>query len=181
MDHWSRRQFVQGVSVVGLGLVAGCGRLPAQAQQASVPHIGTLFRLGERGPGADAFRRGLHEVGYEEGRNLVIEWRAHEDRRAEDLSELVAELVQLQPALLVTSGTAPALAVKQGTSTIPIVLTAIGDPVALGLVSSLAHPGGNVTGTANLAPQLSGKRLELLRDTVPGLARVAALVNGAIA
>src|SRR5262249_18309935 len=86
-----------------------------------------------------------------------------------------------QPELLVTSGTAPALAVKQGTSTIPIVMTAIGDPVALGLVSSLAHPGGNVTGTANLAPQLSGKRLELLRDTVPGLARVAALVNGAIA
>jgi putative ABC transport system substrate-binding protein len=140
-----------------------------------------LYRLGDRGPGAEAFRRGLSEVGYEEGRSISIEWRAHEGRREEDLAEVVAELVHLQPALIVTSGTAPTVAAKYGTSTIPIVMSAIGDPVALGLVSSLAHPGGNVTGTANLAPQLGGKRLQLLQDAVPGIARVAALVNGAIA
>jgi ABC-type uncharacterized transport system substrate-binding protein len=177
----SRRQFVQSAGVAGLGLLAGCGRWPRQSQPPRVPQIGVLYRLGDRGPGAEAFRRGLYEVGYEEGRSITIEWRAHEGRREEDLAKVLAELVHLQPALIVTSGTAPTLAAKYGTSTIPIVMSAIGDPVALGLVSSLAHPGGNVTGTANLAPQLSGKRLQLLQDAVPGISRAAALVNGAIA
>jgi putative ABC transport system substrate-binding protein len=142
--------------------------------------VGVLLWLGAQGPSATALLQGLREVGYVEDQNITLEWRAHQGRAAL-LPELVAELVQLPVDLIYTSGLPATVAASEATRTIPIVMTAVGDPVAVGLVASLARPGGNVTGTANLAPQLSGKRLELLRETVPGLSRVGVLVNAAIA
>ena len=179
MDHLSRRQFLQGVGVAGLALLAGCGRLPWQGQAPKPPRLGALLWLGAQGPSSTALLQGLRDLGYAEDQNLTLEWRAHQGR-ADLLPQLVAELVQLPVDVIYTSGTPAALAASEGTRTIPIVMTAVGDPVAVGLVTSLGRPGGNVTGTANLAPQLSGKRLELLKDVMPGLSRVGVLVNAAI-
>ena len=177
MDHWSRRQFVQGLGVASLALMAGCGRLPGQAQ----PPVKVL-RIGWLGPsnGPDlnfeAFRQGLREFGYVEGQNVVIEARWAEGH-AERYPALAAELVGLQPDVIVTVSTPPTEAAKQATTTIPIVFTSSGDPVGLGLVASLARPGGNITGQSNLFVALGRKRLELLKETVPSVARVAGLWN----
>jgi putative ABC transport system substrate-binding protein len=175
----SRRQLVQGAGLAGLDLLVGCGRLPRQ-QPPKPPRLGALLWLGAQGPSSSLLVQGLRELGYLESQNLTIEWRAHQGR-ADLLPQLVAELVHIPVDLIYTSGTPAALAASEATRTIPIVMTAVGDPVAVGLVASLARPGGNVTGTANLAPQLSGKRLQLLREVVPGLARAGILVNATIA
>ena len=173
----SRRAFVQGVGVASLGLVAGCGRLPWQTEApARVPHIGVLS-LGSADPSdADnaAFRQGLRDLGYSEGQNITLEWRASSSG-GNQYPELAADLVGRPVDVIVAQGTAPALAAQQAT-TIPVVI-AYGDPVRLGLVASLARPGGNVTGLASLTSLLGAKRLELLRDAVPSLARVAMLWN----
>jgi putative ABC transport system substrate-binding protein len=122
----------------------------------------------------EAFRQGLRDLGYVEGRTVLIEYRDAEGR-FERLPALAAELVALKVDVIVAGGTPHALAAQQATRTIPIVLTGAGDPVPSGLVTSLARPGGNVTGLANLRPDLVGKCLEQLKQAVPGVSHVAVL------
>jgi putative tryptophan/tyrosine transport system substrate-binding protein len=117
-------------------------------------------------------RQGLRELGYVEGKNIFIEWRHHEGK-LDRLPALAAELVRLKVDIIITAGAPAARAAKEATLTIPIVMTQIGDPVGSGFVASLARPGGNITGLSTLAPELSGKRLELLKEIVPKLSRVA--------
>jgi putative ABC transport system substrate-binding protein len=149
----------------------------AQAQQPTkVPRIGYLSATS---PSAnvgriEAFRQGLRELSYVEGKNIVIEWRST-DGKFDRLPALAAELVRLKVAVIVTSGGAPTRRAKEATSTIPIVMTNDPDPVGDGFVASLARPGGNITGLSTFAPEVSGKRLEILREVVPKLSRVAVL------
>ncbi len=155
-----------------LGVVA-----MAQAQQAKkVPRIGLLVPGSESAFSirTEAFRQGLRELGYVEGKNIAIEYRWAEGN-LDRLPALAAELVLLKVDLIFASGNA-ARAAKSATRTIPIVATSA-DPVGTGLVASLARPGGNITGLSLLSPELSGKRLELLKETVPKLSRVAVLLN----
>ncbi len=150
---------------------------PAEAQQpAKIPKIGWLVA---QAASASAFRReelqqAFREIGYIEGKNLAIEYRYGEDK-FDRLPALVDELVRLKVDVLVVSTTPAALAAKNATRTIPIVFLGVSDPVTAGLVDSLARPGENVTGVTNIAPLLAGKRLELLKETVPKLTRVAVL------
>src|SRR5438093_24905 len=149
----------------------------AQTQQPTkVPRIGYL---GAASPSAtseriEAFRRGLRELGYVEGKNIVIERRSAEGK-SDRLPALAVELVRLKVDVIVTGGSAATRPAKEATSTIPIVMAPDSDPVGNGFVASLARPGGNITGLATLAPELSGKRLELLKEVVPRLSRVAVL------
>jgi ABC-type uncharacterized transport system substrate-binding protein len=149
--------------------------LSAEAQQPTkVPRIGYLaaVSLSANSARTEAFRQGLRELGYVAGKNILIEWRSAEGK-ADRLASLAAELVRLKVNVIVTGGTIVTRAAKEATSTIPIVMTNDTDPVANGFVASLARPGGNITGLSTLAPELSGKRLELLKETVPKLSRVA--------
>ena len=148
----------------------------AEAQQvAKVPRIGYLVGSLAGDPHrTEAFRQGLRDLGYVEGGNVVIEYRDAEGK-LERLPALAAELVALKVDVIVTSGTLAALAAKQATRTLPIVFSPAGDPVTSGLVTSLARPGGNITGLSALNPELVGKRLELLKQAVPGVSRVAVL------
>jgi putative ABC transport system substrate-binding protein len=150
---------------------------PAQAQQpAKVPRIG--FQLDAPASAVtartEAFRQGLRELGYIEGKNIVIEWRSAEGK-LERRSELAAEVVSLKVDVIVSGGAAITRAVKQATATIPIVMAQDPDPVGNGFVASLARPGGNITGLATLSPEMSGKLLELLKEIVPRLSRLAVL------
>ena len=122
------------------------------------------------------FREGLRELGYQEGRNLAIEFR-WADGKYERFPALIAELIALNVDVIVTAGTPASLAVKKATSSIPLVMVAVGDPVATGLVASLARPGGNITGLTSIATEMEGKRLELLKEVVPGISHVAVLWN----
>src|SRR5712692_2138527 len=148
----------------------------AGAQQAAkVARIGFLtLDLAPNPHLAEAFRQGLRDLGYVEGRNVEIEYR-DAGGRPERLPALAAELVALKVDVILAGSTPQALAAKQATRTIPIVFTGALDPVASGLVTSLARPGGNVTGLSSIAPELVGKRLELLKQAVPGVSRVAVL------
>ena len=155
--------------------------IPVDAQQpAKVPRIGYLSRTGDSknpGPQVERFRQGLRDLGYIEGKNILVEYRYIEGK-FDSIPSLVAELVQLKVDVLVL-GPLPAIrAAKQATKTIPIVMVTTQDPVAVGFVDSLARPGGNITGLTTLQRELSGKRLELLKEAVPGISRVAALVSG---
>jgi len=151
----------------------------AQAQGPSkVPVIG---RLGASSASAEvarreAFRTGLRELGYVEGKNILIEWR-HAEGKTDRLSAFADELVRLNVNVIVTGGGNATQAVKKATSTIPIVMAQAGDPVADGFVASLARPGGNITGLSRLSPELSGKQLELLKEILPKLSRVAVFVT----
>jgi putative ABC transport system substrate-binding protein len=153
---------------------------PAHAQQtAKVRRLGVLSQGSARAhptPVFQAFRQGLRELSWLEGQNLAIEWRFSEGS-AEPLARLATELVGLPVDLIVASATAPALAAKQATGTIPIVFIQVADPVESGIVASLSRPGANVTGLSVIAADLSGKRLELLKEVLPGAARVAVLWN----
>lgn len=157
---------------------------PADAQQpAKVPRIGILLPGSPPTPPArlatlETFLQGLRDLGYVEGRNIAIEYRWAEGK-LDPLSDLAAELVRLKVDVIVTSTTPGIQAARKATSTIPIVMAAVGDPVVTGLVGSLARPGGNITGLSVLAPELAGKRLELLKETLPRLSRVAVLWNSA--
>jgi putative ABC transport system substrate-binding protein len=159
--------------------------LVGRAQQPKSP-AGKVFRIGFVAPTAadqlpqryEAFRAGLRDHGYEEGRNLVIDFR-WANGQYDRLPTLFAELVGLDVDVIVTHGTPGILAAKQATTTIPIVMAGSGDAVASGLVSSLARPGGNVTGMTFFNPELAAKRLELLKDIVPGLKDVGVLLNPA--
>ena len=151
---------------------------PARAQQPKkIPRIGWL-EISSPTPEVlrliGLFRKGLGDLGWFEGQNLAIEYR-YAEGKAERLPELAAELVRLKVDLIVTHSGAPIRAAKEATQTIPIVMVVSGDPVADGTVASLARPGGNITGLSILSPELSGKRLELLKEIIPGLSRVAVL------
>jgi putative tryptophan/tyrosine transport system substrate-binding protein len=176
----SRRVFVQGAGVAGLGLLAGCGRLPGQAQPSSANdyRIGYLSVLGlaVTVPRIDALRQALGELSWIEGQNFTFERRLAEGQ-AERLPELAAELVRLQPDVVVVTGELATRAMSNATNTIPIVFASHADPVGTKLVESFAHPGGNVTGVSEMAPELAGKRLELLKEAVPRVARVGAIFN----
>ena len=124
----------------------------------------------------NAFREGLREAGYEEGRNITIKY-LWADGQYDRFSTLVSELVAAKVEVIVTAGTPAALAVKQNSSNIPLVMVAVGDPVGTGLVENLAHPGGKLTGLSSIAPDLEGKRLQLLREVAPGLSHVAMVFN----
>jgi putative ABC transport system substrate-binding protein len=149
----------------------------AQAQQtARIPRIGILISSSAsfNSPRVEAFRQRLRELGYVEGKNIVIEYRYAEGKR-ERLPDLAAELVRLKVDVIVTTGVVPVLAAKKASPTIPIVFAASSDPVGSGLVSSLAQPGGTITGLSMMAPDLDGKRLELLKEAFPKIVRVAFL------
>ena len=152
--------------------------LAARAQTAKVARIGYLITGALESPetrmNRDAFRLGLTELGYIEGRNIVIEYRAA-DGKIERLPGLATELVGLKVDLIVALATPAGRAAQQATTTIPIVVTAMGDPVRDGLVASLARPGGNITGTTFLGPELVPKRLSFLRELLPTISRVAVL------
>jgi putative ABC transport system substrate-binding protein len=145
----------------------------AEAQQppTKTPRIGYLMTRSLDPVRTEALHQGLREFGYVEGKTIVIEWRSAEGK-LDRLPALVAELVGLKVDVIVTSGPTPTRAVKEATSTIPIVMAQDTDPVGNGFVASLARPGGNITGLSTLSPELNGKRLELLKEIVPKLSRV---------
>src|SRR5262245_27822052 len=146
--------------------------LSAQAQQATkIPRIG--FGAGTGPDSIVEFRRGLQDLGYIEGKNILIEYRYA--KGVAEFPNLVAELVRLKVDVLVVTNTAAAQAAKKATTTIPVIFTSVGDPVGTGIVGSLARPGGNVTGLSNLSPELSGKQLELLKEAFPKISHVAVL------
>ena len=165
--------------IAALLLAVGAGGPPVHAQQA--PKIAKIGFLSASTPAAtahllEAFRQGLRELGYVEGKTFVLELRYGEGR-FERLPELARELVGLKVDVIVTATDPAIAAVKRETQTIPIVMAFSSDPVGTGFVASLARPGGNVTGLSTISPELSGKRLELLREALPGLSRVAFLWN----
>jgi putative ABC transport system substrate-binding protein len=166
--------------MVGLG-AAAAWPLAVRAQQAQkVRRIGFLgnstaaLEANLIGP----FRDGLKELGYEDGRTIHVEYRWAEGKY-ERFPGLIAELIAANVAVIVTAGTPASLALKKATTTVPLVMIAVGDPVATGLVASLARPGGNITGLTSIAAEMEGKRLELLREVVPKISHVAVLWNAA--
>jgi ABC-type uncharacterized transport system substrate-binding protein len=165
------------IFALSLGAVLLALWLPAQAQQPKkVPRIGYLIApsLSANAARVEAFQQGLRELGYVEGKNIVIEWRSAEGK-LDRLPALAAELVRLKVDVIVTGGQGSTRPANEATSTIPIVMAQDPDPIGNGFVASLARPGGNITGLSSVTPELSGKRLELLKETVPRLSRVAVL------
>lgn len=171
----NRRKLVMALGVSALAAPFGSF---AQQQPAKIPRIGFLGLASASGYASqvEALRAGLHDLGYAEGKNLVIEFRWAEGKY-DRLPELAAELVRLKVDVIVTHGTPGVRAAKMTTTTIPIVMAAVGDAVATGLVASLAHPGGNVTGSTFFSPELHAKRLELIKEAMPQLTRVGILGN----
>jgi len=170
-----KRTFPLAVVILLLAL-----SFPARAQQPNkVPRIGFVTGSGDPNkPGAlvEAFQQGLRDLGYVEGKNILVEYRYIEGKR-DRISGLVAELVQLKVDVFVSPTQSVILAAKQSTRTIPIVMAINGNPVTLGLVDSLARPGGNITGLTSLNRELSGKRLELFNEVVPRISRVGILTD----
>jgi putative ABC transport system substrate-binding protein len=156
-------------------LYALCASAEAQ-QPTKIPRIGLLISASASTDQhrAAAFSRGLRDLGYLEGQNIAVEYRFAEGK-VDDLPALAAELVRLKVDIMVVEGGQGIRAAQQASSTIPIIMTTVSDPVALGFAASLAKPGGNITGLSLLAPELGGKRLELLKEIVPKLSRVAVL------
>jgi putative tryptophan/tyrosine transport system substrate-binding protein len=167
-----RREFIR---LLGGASVAWPLASSAQSKIARIGFMGNSTAALEANL-VDAFREGLREHGYEEGRNIAIEYR-WADGNYERFPALVTELIAATVDVIVTAGTPAALAMKKATTTVPLVMVAVGDPVGTGLVPSLARPGGNLTGLSSIAPDLEGKRLQLLREVVPALSHVAMFVN----
>ena len=166
-----RREFIT--------LVGGAAAWPLTARaQSKIPRIGFMGNstAALEANLLDAFREGLRELGYEDGRNIIIEYR-WADGKYDHFPVLVAELIAAKVDAIVTAGTPAALAVKNATTTVPLVMVAVGDPIGTGLVPSLARPGGNLTGLSSIAPDLEGKRLQLLREVTPALSHVAMFIN----
>ena len=166
-----RREFIT--------LVGGAAAWPLTARaQSKIPRIGFMGNstAALEANLLDAFREGLRELGYEDGRNIIIEYR-WADGKYDHFPVLVAELIAAKVDAIVTAGTPAALAVKKATTTVPLVMVAVGDPIGTGLVPSLARPGGNLTGLSSIAPDLEGKRLQLLREVTPALSHVAMFIN----
>ena len=164
-----------GLSVIAFVLVVA-GAVAQAQQPTKVPQIGYLAgpSLSAAAARIEAFRQGLRELGYVEGKNIAIQWRSA-DGKLDRLPAHAAELVRLKVVVIVTGGGPVTRAAKEATSTIPIVMANDSDPVASGFVASLARPGGNITGLSTLGPELSGKRMEILREVVPKISRVAVL------
>ena len=174
-----RRQFLSLLGGAALLPLAGLDTVRAQ-QSSKIRRIGFLgnstaaLEANLIGP----FRQGLRDLGYQEGGNVQIEYR-WADGNYQRFPKLIAELISSKVDVIVTAGTPASLAVKKATSSIPLVVIAVGEPVATGLVASLARPGGNITGVTSIAPEMEGKRLELLREVVPGISHIAVLWNAA--
>ena len=169
--------------LIGLAVVLSLTLSPLAGETQQAGKTVTIGYLGNSSPSlesnaVEAFREGLRQLGYVEGHNLIIKYRWAEGQQ-ERSAVLAAELVRLKPDVILTSGTPGTHAAKQATQSIPIVTALAGDPVATGLVSSLAKPGGNVTGLATLNEELEGKRLEIFKQVVPKLSRVTVLLNPA--
>ena len=177
-DNWkSKVQNRKWVGIVAIGVtLAMCGAAATAQQPTKIPRIGFLSvtLLSTISPRIEAFRQGLRELGYVEGKTIVIEWRSAEGK-LDRVPALSAELVRLKVDVIVTGGATDTRAAKDATNTIPIVMAQDSDPVGSGFVASLARPGGNITGVSTLAPEVSGKRLELLKEVIPKLSRVAVL------
>jgi putative ABC transport system substrate-binding protein len=157
-----------------VGLVAAtimCGTVGEAQQPKKLPRVGILFVGGRDQPHLESFKQGLREQGYVEGKNIILEYRYAEGKR-DSLGRLAAELVREQVDVIVTTANVSALAARGATQTIPIVMTS-GNPVSTGLAASFARPGGNVTGLSVLNWELSGKRLEILKETLPKMVRAA--------
>jgi putative ABC transport system substrate-binding protein len=171
---------VKGIGfIITLGILLGS--LAAQAQQ-----TGNVYRIGFLGNSTAAleanlvgpFREGLRDLGYVEGRNILIEYRWAEGKY-DRFPVLIGELLALKVAVILTAGTPATLAVKKATTSVPLVMTAVGDPVGTGIVPSLSHPGGNITGLTAISTEMDAKRLELLREVVPSVSYTALLWNAA--
>ena len=158
------------VSVVTATILAFCFSALAQNPK-NISRIGHLIATSGSPSRINAFRDGLRDLGYVEGKNIIIEWR-HGEGKLDRLPALAAELVRLKVDVIVSAGPPDTRALKQSTDKIPIVMTQEADPVGSGFVASLARPGGNITGLSTLAPELNGKRLELLKEIVPKLSRL---------
>src|SRR3989338_3357018 len=170
MNKAGLSSILMAVALLAVGMIA-------EAQQPKkVPRIGFLATVSPStiSDRVEAFLQGLRELGYVEGKNIVIEWR-YAEGKADRLPGLAAELVRLKVDLIVTAGSPVTRSAKEATSTIPIVMGLDPDPVGNGFVASLARPGGNITGLSSLSPEISGKQLELLKEIVPKLSRVAVL------
>ena len=159
-------------------ILAGCGAIAEAQQPAKVPRIGFLAggSPSSESPRVEAFRQGLRDLRYIEGKNILVEYR-YAEGKLDRVPGLVAEFVQLKVDVLVSGNFGAIRAAKQATKTIPIVMVTTQDPVAVGLVDSLARPGGNITGLTRLTRELSGKRLELLKEVLPTISRVGVLGN----
>jgi putative ABC transport system substrate-binding protein len=176
VERWKKpmRKIIIGFTLSAL-LFALC--LPAQAQQSGkIPRVGVLFIGGRNQPHLESFKQGLKERGYTEGKNILLDYR-YAEGNVDRLPSLAAELVQLKVDVIVTTSGNSARAATRVTRTIPIVLTTGADPVKSGLAESLAKPGGNVTGLSVIEEDLSGKRVEILKDTFPKMTRMAYLWN----
>jgi putative ABC transport system substrate-binding protein len=173
IDLKSTLRNLEAAIVTGAMLFALCFSVEAQ-QPTKIPRIGFLIGTSPTANAArvEAFRQGLRELGYVEGKTIVIEWR-YAEGKLDRFPELAAELVRLKVDIIVTGGPPATRAAKEATITIPIVMEQDSDPVGNGFVASLARPGGNITGLATFRPELSGKQLELLKEIVPKLSRVA--------
>ena len=171
---------VKGIGfIITIGILLGS--LAAQAQQ-----TGNVYRIGFLGNSTAAleanlvgpFREGLRDLGYVEGRNVLIEYRWAEGKY-DRFPALIGELLALKVAVFVTAGTPATLAVKKATTSVPLVMSAVGDPVGAGIVPSLSHPGGNITGLTAISTEMDAKRLELLKEVVPSVSYIALLWNAA--
>ncbi len=169
------RDFLRGLAVLSMVLLTGCSSPPRQAP-AKVHRIGFLSNAPLEALPIEALRQGLRELGYVEGQNIAIEFRSARATQ-ERLPGLATELVNIPVEVIVASGNPSIIAAKKATSTIAVVMAQSNDPVAAGLVASLAQPGGNITGLSLKSLELSGKRLELFKEAVPGLSRVALFWN----
>jgi putative tryptophan/tyrosine transport system substrate-binding protein len=163
-----RREFI-----ALFGVAAAAWPIKARAQQPKLPRIGII----DDSPIWNSFRQGLRDLGYLEGQNIAFDYR-YAAGQPERLAWVAAELVRRPVDLIATWGTPPTRAAKQATTTIPIVMIGIGDPEGAGLVASLARPGGNITGNTILGPDVAGKRLQLLKEVMPALARGLSLESG---
>ena len=172
-----RRTIIGFIITFALGCLFVEPLAPEAQQPTHVHRIGWLS-AGERDPYMEAFLEGMRALGYVEGQHFVLEYRGAEGQ-FEGFPDLAAELVRLKVDVLMMGSTPAALAAKQATTTIPIVMVGVGDPVGSGLVASLARPGGNITGLSTLSPELVGKQLEFLKDVLPTVSRVAVLWNPA--
>jgi putative ABC transport system substrate-binding protein len=178
---------MHGLTRVGLALlIAGAG-LPVFPSPAAAPSTGRAIRVGvlfagpppAPAPLLEAFRQGLQELGYVEGRGLTLDVR-YADSREERLDPLALELVREPVDVLVTGGSAPTAAAQRATRTVPIVMVGVGNPVARGFVESLHRPGGNITGSSDAPPDVTSQRLQLLKDALPSTSRVAFIHDGAV-
>ena len=175
----AKRKPVLSILFVVVGLAVAV--VAAAQQPTKIPRIGFLtggsaIQISAR---TDALRHGLRELGYIEGKNIIIEWR-YSEGNLDRLKQHAAELVRLKVNVIVTAGTTVTSAAKEATATIPVVMAQDPDPVGNGFVASLSRPGGNITGLSRLAPEISGKQLELLKETVPRLLRVGVLGDAAL-